>query len=65
MASRFILPYADIGNGISPSNGAQLFFYTTGTTTLKDTYSDEALSTANANPVIADADGVFGDIWIG
>jgi hypothetical protein len=64
MASRFILPYADVGNGISPSNGAQLFFYTTGTTTLKDTYSDEALSTANANPVIADADGVFGDVWL-
>jgi len=65
MASRFILPLADVGNGISPSDGATLDFFITGsTTTRKDTFSDEALTIANANPVVANADGVFPDIWL-
>ena len=64
MAVRFQLPFADVGDGINPSDGALLYFYATGTTTLKTTYSDESLSTANANPVVADSDGVFSDIWM-
>ena len=64
MSSRFVMPFADIGDGINPADGAKLKFYDAGTSTLKDTYSNEALSTPNANPVIADADGVFGDIWV-
>jgi hypothetical protein len=64
MASRFILPLADVGNGISPSDGAKLTFFITGTGTLKDTYSDEAKTTPNTNPVIADGDGLFPEIWI-
>lgn len=64
--SRFILPFADVGNGIKPSDGAQLFFFETNTSTPKKTYSDEGLDTGNANtnPVIANGNGVFSDIWL-
>lgn len=65
MAVRFQLPFADVGDGITPSDGAQLFFYITGTSTPKNTYSDEALTTANTNPVVADSDGLFSNIWVG
>jgi len=64
MASRFVLPFADVGNGISPSDGAKLFFFDTGTVTEKDTFSDEALAIANANPVVADGKGLFPDIFL-
>lgn len=64
MASRFILPYADIGEGIKPASGAKLYFYDTGTSTPKDTYSDSAATTPNTNPVVANSSGVFGDIWL-
>ena len=64
MTSRFVLPLADVGSGLTPSSGAQLFFYETGTTTPKDTYSDSAGTTPNANPVVANSVGVFDDIFI-
>jgi len=72
MTSRFITPNLDVGSGISPSNGAQLFFSPTGVafdTQDKDTYPTEADAiagtNANANPVIADnGNGVFPDIWL-
>jgi len=64
MTSRFVLPLADVGAGLTPSSGAQLFFYETGTTTPKDTYSDSAGTTPNANPVVANSVGVFPDIFI-
>jgi len=37
--------------------GAKIYTYEAGTTTNKLTYSDQALTTANANPVIADSNG--------
>ena len=71
MTSRFIAPNLDVGSGISPSNGAQLFFSPTGVaydTQTQDTYPTEAdaiaKTNANANPVIADGKGVFPDIWL-
>lgn len=65
MTSRFILPFADVGSGIKPSSGAKLFFFQTNGTTPKDTFSDQlATPTPNSNPVIADANGVFGNIYI-
>lgn len=64
MSSRFIGPFFDAGNGISPSDGAQLFFFESGTSTPKDTFTDEALTIPNTNPVKANADGLFSDIWI-
>ena len=64
MAYRFVLPLADVGNGISPSDGALLYFFDFGTSTPKTTYSDFALTTANTSPVVADADGLFSDIYL-
>jgi len=64
MSNRFVLPNADVGSGITPEDGAQLFFFDTGTNTPKDTFSDNALTTPNTNPVISDSEGVFGDIFL-
>jgi hypothetical protein len=50
-------------NGVSiPS--ARLYFYETGTTTPLATYSNEGLTSANANPVVADTNGRFGAIYL-
>lgn len=51
------------GNGASYP-GAKLYFYITGTTTPKDTYADSGLVTPNANPVVADGNGLFGSIYL-
>jgi hypothetical protein len=53
------------GNGV-PYAGALLYFYITGTTTPKNTYSnpDLDISHVNANPVEADANGRFGAIYL-
>jgi len=40
-----------------PYSGAQLFTYLTGTTTKSNTYTDQALTTPNANPIILDSAG--------
>jgi len=64
MASRFILPFADVGDGITPSDGALLEFFATGTSNQLDTFTNEALTVANTNPVVADGNGVFPDIWL-
>ena len=45
-------------------NGALLNFFISGTTTPQDTFSDEALTSANANPVVADGAGRFGRIYL-
>lgn len=44
--------------------GAKLEFFETGTSTNLDTYSDDALTTANANPVVADSAGRWGAIFL-
>lgn len=46
-----------------PLSGGKLYFYDTGTTDAKTTYSDSAETTPNANPLVLDAAGVPGDIW--
>jgi hypothetical protein len=51
------------GNG-TPHIAAKAYFYETGTTTPKATYSDAGLTSVNANPVVADANGRFGDIYL-
>lgn len=56
-------PFEIDANGVPLAN-AQLFFYETGTSTPLDTYSDVSLSTPNPNPVRADANGRFGNIWL-
>jgi glycerophosphoryl diester phosphodiesterase len=64
MPSRFVLPFADVGSGIKPSSGARLFFYDTGTSTPRDTFSDLAKTIPNTNPVISDSNGLFSNIFI-
>jgi len=51
------------GNG-APYAAAKAAFYLTGTTTPQNTYSDAGLSSANTNPVVADANGRFPDIYL-
>lgn len=58
MATRLIpVLYQAVDANGDPANGYKLYFYETGTTTLKDTYSDEALTVVNANPVVCNSDG--------
>lgn len=64
MASRFIAPVFDTGPGSKPASGSKLNFFETGTSTRKDTFTTAAADTPNANPVIADSNGVFPDIFI-
>ena len=65
MAIRYHNPAMTFGDSNNdPLSGAKLYFYEAGTTTPLDTFSDEDLTTANANPVVADSAGKFGDIWL-
>lgn len=41
-----------------------LTFSLTGTSTAQDTFSDAGLTSANTNPVVSDANGYFGEIFI-
>jgi len=63
MAFQFILPRVDVGDGIASFPGAKLFFFEFQTTTAKTTFSDVALTSANTDPVVADANGLFGPIF--
>ncbi|HEY8780139.1 MAG TPA: hypothetical protein VIM16_00855 [Mucilaginibacter sp.] len=44
-------------NGTAPANGYYLYTYDAGTTNPRTTWSDSALTTPNANPIILDANG--------
>jgi len=46
-----------------PLSGGLLYFYDTGTTDQKDTYTDSGEGTPNDWPVVLDAYGVPPDIW--
>ena len=67
MATGSLLPLArhiGIDAGVALP-GATLDIYSAGTSTRVTTYSDVTLATPNTNPVVADADGLFGPIYIG
>ena len=66
MASRFAVPVTQLVNDSASgiASGWLLNFYLTATSTRKDTFSDNALTSANANPVVADSAGRFGDIFL-
>jgi hypothetical protein len=66
MASRFAVPVTQLVNNDASGVGSGwlLNFYLTGTTTRKDTFSDNALTSANANPVVADSAGRFGNLFL-
>lgn len=59
----YIKPQFLDDNG-DPLSGYQLFTYVAGTSTKQDTYSDVALTTPNANPIILDAAGRPGAIYL-
>jgi hypothetical protein len=58
------LKYRAVDNDGEPISGALMYFYEAGTTTPLATYSDEDLSVANANPVVADGNGWFEEIYL-
>ena len=45
-------------------SGAKLYFYQTGTLVLQTVYTTAALNVAHANPVVADAGGLFAPIYL-
>ena len=63
--SNMLIPFLHVldGDGV-PIAGAKLYTYEAGTTTPRATYSDRELTSANANPVVADANGLFGAIFL-
>ena len=65
LGPRFVLPYQTVidGTGV-PIPGALLNFYASGTSTRLTTYSDALLTVPNANPVAANAAGVFPNIFL-
>jgi hypothetical protein len=65
MPQRFILPFQTVFdlNG-KPLDGAKLIFTESGGSTPKDTFSDEALTIPNTNPVVANNQGEFDDIFL-
>ena len=64
MASLMSPPYMDVGAGLTPADGAKLYFYVVGSATPKDSYTTAAATVAHANPLIADAKGVFPAIYL-
>jgi hypothetical protein len=65
MATRFTSPFPRFFTDSSALlSGGKLTFYEAETTTLKDTYSDNGLTTPNVNPVILSASGVIPDIFL-
>jgi hypothetical protein len=64
--SRFPVPFLHPINGSgTPYPAARLNFYVAGSATRLDTYSDKDLTIPNSNPVIADGNGRFGQIFLG
>ena len=52
-----------LDNNGDPLSGGKLFAYEAGTSTPKDTFTDESGDTANTNPVILDSSG-RADVWL-
>lgn len=64
LGTLFVLPrYQGMYQGVFAA-GSLLYFYEAGTSTPLDTYTSQDLSSANANPVVADAYGLFGPIYL-
>ena len=65
MADLFSMPRVEAQDSSGRTlAGAKLEFFITSTSTNLDTYSDDALTTANANPIIADSAGRWGAIFL-
>lgn len=63
--NRFVMPFViwPDGNG-HPLAAGKLYFYLSGTDAPRDTYTTPELTTANANPVVANASGQFPAIFL-
>lgn len=67
MATRFSNPspqYFYNGTPAAPLSNGLMFFYDPGTLDLKNTYSDNALSVANSNPVVLSSSGVLPSVFL-
>lgn len=65
MPQLFVLPkQVPLTSAAGLIPGAKLYFTQTGTTTPQNTYQDIDLTTPHANPVVADANGVFPPIYL-
>lgn len=67
MSNRYVHPFQQsFVNPVTgaPLAGGKLNFYQSGTTTPQATYSDRALTIPNTNPVILDASGFSGNIFL-
>src|SRR6478736_10012088 len=53
-----------IDSSVRVTPSAKAYFYATTTTTPQDTYTTSARNVAHANPVVADANGVFPAIYL-
>lgn len=67
MTNRFVSPnqqfFANPTTGAPLANG-RIYFYVTGSSTPLNTYSNYLLTIANSHPIIIDAEGYSGDIWL-
>lgn len=57
-------PQYFILTGLKVLAGGSLTFYGSGTSVLKDTYTDPTLAATNLNPMVINADGRIGDVWM-
>lgn len=65
MANRFFSPSEQFANSAGvPYAGGSLQFYASGTATPLNTYSDQALTIPNANPVPLDSAGRAGNVFL-
>lgn len=66
MANRLIPALEQVINSadVQIGSGFLLYTYQTETTTPLATYSDEALTIPNTNPIEADSTGSFGNVWV-
>lgn len=65
MAAQFRYPIDSLLSGTSvPLSAGKLYFYESNTTTPLDTYSNDTLTTPNANPVVLNSEGRHGPIYL-
>ena len=65
MGTRLNSPRLQVADALGrPLAGAKLYSFLAGTSTPASTFSNSAESIANPNPVVADAAGYFGDIFL-
>src|SRR5262245_31178482 len=53
-----------LSNSVTNVAGAKAYFYTAGTLTAISVYTDVGLTIPHPNPVVADANGVFAEIFL-